>query len=145
MSELHLGKLKPAEGSVTRVKRVGRGNASGKGTTAGRGSKGQKARTGGRKGLKRWALRRLIMSLPKQRGFKSLYPKAHVLNLRDLLVFADGATITRTALLSHKLIDNKKIPVKILGEGQAKRWVIKGVAVSLVAKEKIEKAGGNIQ
>ena len=141
---LHLGKLQPARGSRTRVKRVGRGGGSGKGTTAGRGSKGQKSRTGGRKGLKRWSLRRLIMSFPKKRGFTSIYPKDTGLNLRDLQVFPDNATITPAELLTKNLIDNKKVTVKILGEGAAKRWTIKGIKVSNKAKEKIEKAGGSV-
>lgn len=144
-SELNLGQLHPAKGSRTRVKRVGRGNASGKGTTAGRGTKGQKARTGGRKGLKRWSLRRLIMSMPKKRGFKSLYPKDVVLNLHALQVFPDNTIITLALLRKKNLIDSAKIQVKILGEGAAKRWTVKGVKVSAQAKEKIEKAGGKVE
>ena len=39
---LDLSNLKPAAGSRKKVKRVGRGNSSGMGTTCGRGHKGQK-------------------------------------------------------------------------------------------------------
>lgn len=53
-----------------RVRRVGRGNASGNGTTAGRGTKGQRARTGGKKGLKYKGLRSTLLKLPKFKGMK---------------------------------------------------------------------------
>lgn len=57
-------------------KRVGRGNASGKGTYSGRGIKGQRARAGGRGGLKkRSIMRQLIKKTPKIGGFKSLKQK----------------------------------------------------------------------
>ncbi len=49
-------------------KRVGRGNASGKGSYSGRGLKGQRSRSGGKKGLKLRGLRRLSKRLPKLRG-----------------------------------------------------------------------------
>ena len=59
-----------------RKKRVGRGNASGKGTYASRGLKGQKARSGGRSGLRRRSLmQQLIKKTPKIGGFKSLKKK----------------------------------------------------------------------
>lgn len=41
-----LENLKPAKGSVKKIKRVGRGQGSGMGKTATRGGKGQTARTG---------------------------------------------------------------------------------------------------
>ena len=44
---MKLHDLKPAEGSVRKRKRVGRGIAAGQGKTAGRGTKGQNARSGG--------------------------------------------------------------------------------------------------
>lgn len=43
-SSSFLGNLEPNEGAVVSYKRLGRGQASGKGKTAGRGQKGQKAR-----------------------------------------------------------------------------------------------------
>ena len=44
---MRLNSIKPAAGSRTAGKRVGRGTASGSGKTAGRGVKGQKSRSGG--------------------------------------------------------------------------------------------------
>lgn len=144
MSELHLGNLTPAKGSRTTFKRVGRGHGSGRGTTAGRGTKGQRARTGGRKGLMKWSLRRLIMSLPKKRGFKSLTAKPASINLRDLSVFPDGVTITVSLLLQKRIIKENTSDIKVLGEGNAKKWTLKGLLVSASARAKIEKAGGTV-
>jgi len=45
---LRLNSLRPAEGSKSSRKRVGRGIGSGLGKTCGRGHKGQKSRTGGK-------------------------------------------------------------------------------------------------
>ena len=141
MSELHLGNLKPSNGSRTTFKRVGRGHGTGRGTTAGRGTKGQRARTGGRKGLMKWSLRRLIMSLPKKRGFKSIHKKPVNINLSDLSVFGDGVTITVSLLVEKGVIENGNNGVKVLGDGSAKKWTLKGLLVSASAKAKIEKTG----
>ena len=43
---MDLSNLKPAEGSVQKKKRIGRGQGSGKGGTSTRGHKGQKSRSG---------------------------------------------------------------------------------------------------
>ena len=47
---MKLHDLKPAEGSTTKAKRVGRGIGTGLGKTSGKGHKGAKARSGGGKG-----------------------------------------------------------------------------------------------
>jgi hypothetical protein len=44
---LSLKNIKPTAGSRKTSKRLGRGNASGKGTTCGRGANGQNSRSGG--------------------------------------------------------------------------------------------------
>ncbi len=63
-----LSNLQPKIGSRHRRKRVGRGNASGHGTYSGRGIKGQRSRSGGKKGLKLKGLRHNIKNFPKLRG-----------------------------------------------------------------------------
>ncbi len=70
---LSMHTLRPSKGSKSKPKRVGRGNASGKGTTAGRGGKGQTARSGGRNKLKLLGMRHLMLQTPKLRGFKSTH------------------------------------------------------------------------
>lgn len=132
-------------GARKRRQRVGRGSAR-KGTTAGRGTKGQRARTGGRKGLKRKGLRQNLLNIPKNRGFASHYPKKNIITLQYIEEhFADAATITPKLLLQHKAIDTLEGGVKILGNGTiTKKVVIDGCAVSKEARKKIEAAGGNI-
>src|SRR5207244_8036573 len=82
---MQLHELKPAPGSRTRGKRIGRGIGSGHGKTATRGHKGLKARSGGgkRPGFEggQMPLKRRV---PK-RGFTNIF-KAEwsVVNLRDL-------------------------------------------------------------
>lgn len=136
--------IRPARGSKHRKKRLGRGNASGHGTYSTKGQKGQKARSGGRKGLKIKGLKRMILSFPKLRGFKSPHPKPAILNLKDLEKIRD-VKITPEVVLKGGLVYNIKDGVKILGDGEIKRAItVEGCAVSKSAKEKIEKAGGQV-
>lgn len=142
-----LSNLKPSPGSRTRVRRIGRGAGSGRGTTAGKGTKGQRARSGGRKGLKRLGLKRIMQRIPKHRGFKSIHPRLAVVNVSDLeAYFASGAVITPQALAAMDLVRSAKNGVKILGDGAlTKSFTIKGCEMSKTAKAKIEKAGGRIE
>lgn len=141
-----LSNLKAPAKSRKTSKRLGRGSGSGKGNYSGKGIKGQRARSGGRKGLQRLGLKMIMQRIPKHRGFKSIYPKAIVVNVGMLeLHVKAGAVITPALLVKMNLIQNTEGPVKILGEGEiTKAIVVKGCQVSKVAKEKIEKAGGKI-
>ncbi len=143
---LTLHTIKPFSGSKKKVKRVGRGLGS-TGTYSGRGQKGQKARSGGRGGLKLLGMRRIIMSTPKLRGFKSPHPKMVAVNVGDLeKKFNDGERVTPKTLLEKGLVGKMKAMVKILGEGEfKKKLIIEDCAVSASAKEKIEKAGGAVR
>ncbi len=142
---LTLSTIKPFPKSKKKIKRVGRGLGS-KGTYSGRGQKGQRARSGGKKGLKLNGLKKMLLGIPKMRGFRSLYPKKLAVNVGDLdRKFKDGDKINPRALLEKRLIDRMKAGVKILGKGDLnKKLFIEGCAVSGSAKEKIEKAGGKI-
>ena len=92
-------------------------------------------------------LRKLLLSTPKTRGFKSLYSKMTVVNIADLdKEFKDGERVTPQTLLEKGLVGKMNIEVKILGDGELKKKLsVKGCAVSASAKEKIEKAGGTIK
>ncbi len=145
---LSLNNLTPKKEALTRNKiRVGRGDASGHGSYSGKGRKGQKSRTGSRKGLKLFALRQTIMRTPKLRGFKSLTQKPAVFNVSDLaLKFKEGSTINLALLKELNLVRNDIKAFKILGNGEISiKVVIEGGQVSKTAKEKIEKAGGEIK
>ena len=69
---MQLNDLRPNKGAKKARKRIGRGNASGHGTTAGRGTKGQLSRSGGGKGAGfEGGQQPLAMRLPKLPGFKN--------------------------------------------------------------------------
>ena len=127
---------------------VGRGSASGLGTTAGRGNKGQQSRSGGKvyvgfEGGQMPLYRRIAM-----RGFSN-YPfkKEYVVfNLSDLETrYADGETVNVETLVLKGLLKKVNQPVKILGNGEVtKKLTVAVDKVSASAKEKIEKVGGSI-
>ena len=143
---LSLSNLKPAKGSNKRKIRVGRGTSSGHGTYSGRGAKGQRARSGGKGGLKQLGLKGLIQSTPKLGGFKSLKSKLEVVNLKDLEKnFNDNDTITPDILAQKGLIKSVKQGVKILGEGKlTKKFIIKTHKISESAQAMVEENGGQV-
>ena len=148
---MQLHTLKPFPKSRKKPKRVGRGHGSGHGTTATRGTKGQRARSGGSKGLKLKGMKQMLLRIPKVRGFKSIHAKAFVVNLDALeRAYDAGGTVSLDSLSAKKLIKLTQGAsgqrVKILGSGEMKKkLVFEGVTVSASAKEKIEKAGGEIK
>lgn len=126
-------------------RRIGRGGK--KGTYSGRGMKGQKSRSGAKiNPIFEGGRSTLIEHLPKMRGFKSIYPKNQVVSVEKLdKHFKDGDVVNPVALREKRLIRKIKVPVKILGSGELKKKLtIEKCLVSESAKEKIEKAGGNI-
>jgi len=144
---LTLHNLKSAKGSRKSKKRVGRGNSSGHGTYSGRGLKGQKARSGGKKGLALKGIRNEIMSIPKVRGFRSIRQKMQIINLSDLeKTFKEESVVNLQSLLKVGLIKNIKPGVKILGKGNlTKKITIENCSFSESAKDAINKAGGSIK
>lgn len=130
-----------------RRKRVGRGIGSRRGTFSTRGVKGQKARAGARlrPGFE-GGQTPLYARLPKRRGFTSRAEKAVVVNVGTLgRRFLGGTTVNRSSLFSAGLVPSGAHRVKILGDGDLTiPLTVTGVAVSLHAREKIEKAGGRV-
>jgi len=126
---------------------VGRGGKHAK--TSGRGGKGQTARAGNKR---RPELRDIIKKLPKHRGyqFNSFAVKPVTVSLDKIQkVYTSGGDVNPDSLLELKAIKKIKgfVPqVKILGgkgDFSVKVKVLKCL-VSLSAKEKIEKAGGEV-
>lgn len=142
---LTLSNLKPAHGSSKKRTRIGRGGK--RGTYSGRGMKGQKARSGGRSGLKALGFKQTLQRVPKLRGFRSLKSKMAVINLSDLdKAFNDGDTVTPKELIKSGLISSIKGGVKILGSGQlSKKLKVSVNSFSVSAKEAIEKVGGQAE
>ena len=145
---MKLHDLHPAAGSRTPSRRVGRGHGSGRGKTAGRGTKGQKARAGG--GIPAWfegGQTPLHIRTPKLHGFRNRGRVAYApLNLAKLSEVAKGTLVTPDVLAHDGLISDTKLPVKILGNGDAPKGItIHAHAFSRTALEKLAAAGSTVQ
>lgn len=146
---MQLKDIQPAAKSTHPRKRLGRGNASGTGTTAGRGTKGQLSRSGGGKGdAFEGGQNPLHMRLPKLPGFKNINRKAYLPVNVDRLqeVFSVGDTVNGESLKEKGVTKYVTTPVKILGEGELnKKLTVVVEKVSKSAKAKIEAAGGTVE
>lgn len=144
---MKLHELKPAEGSRSTRKRVGRGIGSGTGKTAGKGHKGQNARSGGgvRPGFE-GGQNPLFRRLPK-RGFTNINRKDYaIVNLDVLNRFDEGTEITPALLIESGFVSNERSGIKILGNGSLeKKLNVKAHKFSGSAKEAIEAAGGQAE
>ena len=120
---MDLSNLKPAEGSVKKGKRLGRGQGSGRGGTATRGHKGQKSRSGySRKIGFEGGQMPLQRRVPKF-GFKNINRKEYkAVNLSALQRIAELNKIDKIDLqiLINNGVASKNDLVKILGNGKLK-------------------------
>jgi large subunit ribosomal protein L15 len=140
--------LHPTPGSRTPSRRVGRGHGSGRGKTAGRGTKGQNSRAGG--SLPAWfegGQTPLHIRVPKLHGFRNRGRVAYApLNLGRLADVGKGTLVTPDVLAHDGLIRDTKLPVKILGVGDAPKGVtIHAHAFSRSALDKLAAAGSTVQ
>lgn len=144
---MKLHTMKPAEGSRTKRKRIGRGIGSGFGKTSGRGHGGQNSRSGGgvRLGFEGGQIP-LFQRLPK-RGFTNINRKEYaIVNLDTLNRFDEGTEVTPELLIESGIVSNAKSGIKILGNGiLEKKITVKAHKFSASAKEAIEKAGGQTE
>lgn len=143
---MQLNTLRPAPGSKTAPKRLGRGIGSGKGKTCGKGHKGQKARAGGyhKVGFEGGQMP-LQRRIPKS-GFRSRTARyceeIYLSDLNGVAVDIIDLTVLKTAGLINANITSAKIILR----GTIERAVtLKGVAVTAGARKLIEAAGGKIE
>ncbi len=144
---LELHSLRPAAGSRRKKKRIGRGNASGHGTYSTRGMKGQRARSGGRAGLKKLGMKRIIAALPKLGGFTSLHVHpATVLLARLERHMKAGETVTLKLLKQRALVPADATAAKVVQTGTISKALTigAGVTCSSGARAAIERAGGSV-
>jgi large subunit ribosomal protein L15 len=89
---------------------------------------------------------KITRRIPK-RGFTNPFRvESQVVSLDDLTAIADGAEVTRETLAEAGVINLRKGPPKILGNGElARAVVVRGVKVSAGARSRIEAAGGRIE
>ncbi|MGQ9481370.1 50S ribosomal protein L15 [Chloroflexus sp.] len=142
---MKLHDLRPAEGAHRKRKRIGRGHGSGKGKTGGKGMMGQKARSGpGPYRTFEGGQNRLVKRMPFKRGFVNKFRLEYeVVNVGSLVDWPVDLEVTPETLLARRLVRRKRMPVKILGDGELTQpLVIKAHKFSASARQKIEAAGG---
>lgn len=143
---MRLNTLKPAAGSKSSAKRVGRGIGSGLGKTAGRGHKGQKSRTGGgiRPGFE-GGQQPLQMRLPKF-GFNSAKARITAEVTLSELAKVEADVIDVQALKDADIIKESMQRAKVMLSGEISKAVtVKGIGVTKGARAAIEAAGGKIE
>ncbi|MDZ4826334.1 MAG: 50S ribosomal protein L15 [Actinomycetota bacterium] len=137
--------LKPAPGSKSPKRRVGRGIGGKGGKTAGRGSKGQGARSkvavgfeGGQTPLHR--------RTPKFKGFNNPFRiEYHVVNLTTLENFDANSEVSPETLRDHGLVAKRGL-VKVLARGElTKPLTVRAHGFSEAAVRAIEGAGGTVE
>ncbi len=163
---MKLHDLRPAPGSHTPKRRVGRGIAAGQGKTAGRGTKGQKARAGG--SIPAWfegGQTPLHQRIPKLRGFRNPFKIDYEIvnvgaigRLVELGVLEPGEmpgakrsakpapiTVNQEILRAAGLVRTLDKPMKVLGHGDLSTALfVVADAFSASARSKIEAAGGSV-
>jgi len=146
---MKLHTLKPAKGATHKEKRIGRGEASGKGGTSTKGNKGGQSRAGYKSKMAHEGGQMPIQRRIPKRGFKNINRVEYkVINLGQVDHYAEKYGITEFNL--ENLYDNGLIGrtdnVKILGVGELKgKFSFKVNAVSEKAKAAIEAAGGSVE
>ncbi len=142
---MELNTIKPAAGSKSARRRVGRGIGSGLGKTAGRGHKGQKSRAGGyhKVGFEGGQMP-LQRRLPK-RGFKSTTLKFNAeVTLADLQVLG-AAQVDLLLLKQAGLVPERARKVKVINTGDLTLAVqLNQIGATAGAKAAIEAAGGSV-
>ena len=138
--------IQTAKNSQRKKKRVGRGNGSGRGTYSGRGLKGQRSRSGGKKGTKFLGFKSSLKKMPKLRGFKSPHAKKQTVTLKTLnRIVSSDDVITPQYLMKKGVVSNVRDGVKIVATGVIDKKVqIKGCLATKQALALIEKAGGSL-
>ena len=146
---MKLHELKPAKGATHREKRLGRGEASGKGGTSTKGNKGGQSRAGyQRKNAHEGGQMPIQRRIPK-RGFNNvLRVEYKVFNVGQVDHLAEKYGIKEFSLenLYVNGLISQNDRVKILGNGEIKaQLAFKVNAVSEKAKSVIEAAGGTVE
>jgi len=143
---MDLSNLKPAEGSVSKGKRIGRGQGSGRGGTSTKGHKGAQSRSGyshkiGFEGGQMPLYRRV----PKG-GFKNINRVEYRgINIDALQKLADnrGIMVFDLAIFINNGLAQKNDLIKILGRGELTSKIeVTAHAFSETAKKAIEANGG---
>jgi len=146
---MDLSNLKPAEGSIKKAKRIGRGQGSGRGGTATRGHKGQKSRSGYSKKIGFEGGQMPLQRRVPKYGFTNPTRKEYKgVNLDVIQTLAEKIKTDKIdieTLVKGGLVSGKTL-VKILGNGKlTMKLDVKAHAFSKSAQEAIESRKGTIE
>jgi len=146
---MKLHNLQPAEGSTHKEKRIGRGEASGKGGTSTKGNKGGQSRAGYKSKMAHEGGQMPIQRRVPKRGFKNPdRVEYRVFNLGQVEVITEKYGLNEFSLENLYIngLISRTDRIKILGNGEIKTKVIFKVnALSEKAKAAIEAAGGSVE
>ncbi len=143
---MYLNTIQAAEGSRKKSKRVGRGIGCTLGKTCGRGHKGQKARSGGfhKVGFEGGQMP-LQRRLPKV-GFVSRSAKYSAEVRLSELNGLEADVIDLQVLIDANIVPAFTKKAKLIKSGELTKAVnIKGINVTVGAKESVEAAGGKVE
>ena len=144
---MKLNNLKPAAGSTTSRKRVGRGPGSGLGGTSTRGHKGAKQRSGYYRKIGFEGGQMPLQRRAPKFGFKNINRVEYkAINLSTIQALVDAKNLTKVGieeLIAAGFISSKQL-VKVLGNGTLTTKVdVEAHAFSKSAVAAIEAVGGN--
>ncbi len=143
---MNLSNLSPAEGSVKKEKRIGRGQGSGYGGTSTRGHKGAKSRSGYKTKIGFEGGQMPLQRRVPKFGFKNINRveyKAVNLNIIESIASKGIEEINIQVLKDNGVISNNDL-VKVLAKGELKSKVsITAHGFSAAAKAAIESKGGS--
>lgn len=146
---MKLHEIRPAKGATHKEKRIGRGEASGKGGTSTKGNKGGQSRAGYSSKIHHEGGQMPIQRRLPKRGFKNPHRVEYkVFNLGqiDQIIEKYGIQEFTVDTLYVNGLVNRTDKVKVLGNGELKSKItIKVNAVSEKAKSAIEAAGGSVE
>lgn len=145
---MDLSNLKPAEGTVKKDRRLGRGQGTGRGGTATRGHKGQKSRSGYSKKIGFEGGQMPLQRRVPKYGFTNInrveYKGINISTLQALAEKKNLDVITLDIMIESGLI-SKKAKVKILAKGSLdKKLEVHAHAFSKAAAEAIEAQKGKV-
>jgi large subunit ribosomal protein L15 len=146
---MKLHSLKPAAGSTHKEKRLGRGEASGKGGTSTKGNKGGQSRAGYKSKMAHEGGQMPIQRRIPKRGFKNNNRiEFKVFNLGQIEQLTEKYGFTEFSLENLYIngLISRTDKVKVLANGELKtKLSFKVNAISDKAKSAIEAAGGNVE
>ncbi len=146
---MKLHEIRPAKGATKKVKRLGRGEASGKGGTSTKGNKGHQATSGFKNRRSHEGGQMPIQRRVPKRGFKNFgrveYKVFNIGQVEHLATKYDLKEFSLETLYVNGLSGRTDL-IKLLGNGELKtKIVFKINAVSEKAKAAVEAAGGSVE